>query len=106
MQTDHPAQGITGDRSGVGARTAAAVNFNGNKWAGRDIIAIVIQVGTSTPFLHSRLPLEREVMRFQHEADSHIAGRVSYPHNVTAGNSIDHCTRDPLATEIEVGGNS
>jgi hypothetical protein len=41
-------------------------------------------------------------MRFQHEADTNIAGCIRYANDAAAGDGVDRCAGDSLAAEIEV----
>src|SRR4029077_12318009 len=70
----------------------SAPYFEGDK---RTDCIIVVIISRAQEF---RKPFFEEVVRFQHEADTNIAG-LSYAYNVGA---VDHCSLDSLPTEIEV----
>src|SRR6516225_6910815 len=100
VQTHHQSQRVSRNWSSIGRCGCTAADFDGNKRT--ECVFAAIEVHT----LGLRKPLFQKIMRFQDEADTDVAGCVSDTDNVTAGGSVDHCTGNPLAAEIEDRSNS
>jgi hypothetical protein len=73
VQADHPTQRVTRNWSRVSFCGGPTSYFDGNERARSNIIAVIDSVRIFASNLPG-LPREREVMCFQHEADTDIAG--------------------------------